>query len=165
MGASYVQGRVIGAMRGIEGHAYFCSPFCILKPATSHPWTCCSSGACLRGARSCLAILHQGQSSQGHFCSSHASYPPATSKAPPVSLPPLLIVFSYNAQNVDPWVREEALDCLSRIFSGSQWRNWGRGKGKAHHPETDSRQRGDQHLESWRMFGEENAAVGPRAAS
>lgn len=168
MRASYVQGRVIGAMRGIEGHAYFCSPFCVLKPAASPPWTCCSSCACLRGARNCLAILHQG-------CWDKAPRDISVLHMPPTLLPPAKhcqsashlssFIFSYNAQDMDTWVREGALDCPPRISSGSQWRNWGWGRGKAHDPETGSRQGGDQHLESWRMFGEENAAVGPRAAS
>lgn len=44
--------------------------------------------------------------------------------------------------------------------------NWGWGRGKAHDPETGSRQGGDLPLESGRMFcEEENAAVGARAAS
>lgn len=41
----------------------------------------------------------------------------------------------------------------------------GRGRDKTHDPETGSRQGGDPRLESWRMFGEEDAAVGARAAS
>lgn len=41
----------------------------------------------------------------------------------------------------------------------------GRGRDKTQDPETGSRQGGEQRLESWRMFGEEDAAVGARAAS
>lgn len=37
-----------------EGHHISCSPFCILRPAASPPWTCCSTCAYLRGARCCF---------------------------------------------------------------------------------------------------------------
>lgn len=37
-----------------EGHHISYSPFCILRPAASPPWTCCSTCAYLRGARCCF---------------------------------------------------------------------------------------------------------------
>lgn len=100
-----------------------CSPFCILRPATSPSWTCCPTCAYLSGARCCLTILCWGcwDKAPRHISVGHMLLPLLQQRTA-VGLPPLLIpFFSECTGHAASWVRKEALECPPRISSGSQW--------------------------------------------
>lgn len=92
---------------------------CILRPAASPPWTCCSTCAYPGGARCCLAVLYQGCGDKAprHISVLHMPPPPPPQQSTPSRPPISPLSFFLRLHKTCGSLGGGGLECAPRISS------------------------------------------------